>query len=766
MKAPPPLQGEALHEHLQHAWHLWQAERDDSGITRAERAAAVAEYLHQRPLAPADLSELNHLYTLWMALDAPDAANAALHQHRATVLSATNADRADPLHWELMELESRRHRGPGDSVERLAAIAAQMQADPALYRALDSQWGETAWRYQAWDLIEAHFEWRRRQPPTGDEPDAWRDAMLHQQKAHLAHQRDDARAMDESIHRAIAWFSEAARGKGLEFAWWWQQLAQGDVPLTPAQMDALVEAAQAHLHAIDPPLAAPILATRKAHHARWQARAAAHHQQWELALEYAKRGHFALEDDHDANEEASDHFGARMLDWYAFAGRMPEAAELAWHGIWNVRAGIAPVAYTLALQQAEHDPTCPHWNWILAFAQLRPGLLEPDGGDYPHPAWLEGHPPPPLPALAYLERAKTIARWHDALALLERGVLALPAYANARTLRQLWCARFLCLPAWRWSTRPFPESHGARWCYSIGCSLAQRTGRISKVCGEAHWDRHHKQRQALARHYFETARTRFEAFYARGEGAFMDTDFDIYSQLCNELGLVYYNEERYDDAITLYEAGLACKPIGQHYANLLYSVHYKGDHAGVIAAADRLWYGIQQHPHLDDHFNLARYALWIANALHIKFRHIEISIWIDRLNEWWDALPPENERSEENRPCRGDYLSALMAFLRMYAFAYPDKAEPILRLHLPEVQALTWDNSGENRLESILCNAAYALERCDDYREAIALYRAALDRLTPDDWAFARKGIRRCRRKSLIRWFLRIFGKPNWRYWT
>jgi len=473
-----------------------------------------------------------------------------------------------------------------------------------------------------------------------------------------------------------------------------------------------------------------------------------------------------------------------MLDWYAFAARMGEAAELAWHGIWNVRIPLTSNAYTLALQQAEHDPIRPHWNWILAFAQLRPGLLKPDGDDYPHPAWLDGEPLPPWPAQTYLERAKQIApghpmhaliegaslaeqqRWHDALPLLERGVLALPAYANARTLRQLWCARFLCLSEAEWSNRPFPESHGARWCFSIGCSLDHRAGRINKVCGEAHWQRYYKQRQVLARRYYETARTRFEAFYASGEGAFMDTDFDIYSQLCNELGLMYDREARHDEAIALYETGLACKPIGQHYANLLYSVHYKGDPAGVIAAADRLWYGIQQHPHISgDHFNLARYAPWIANALHLKFRHHEISIWIDRLNEWWDALP-RDECGEDHRPCCGDYLSALMAFLRMYAFAYPDKAAPILRAHLPEVRALKWNQAGENRLDDTLCNAAHALERCDDYREAIALYRAALDLLTPDDWATARKGIRRCRRKSLIRLFLRMLGKPNWRYWT
>jgi len=609
--------------------------------------------------------------------------------------------------------------------------------------------------------------------------------MLHRQKAHLAYERGDVRAMDDDIHSAIAWLSKAAHGKGLEVAWWWQQLAQGEIPLTPAQMDALVEAAQQHLHSITPPLAAPILATRKARHARWQARACANHQQWSKALEYAKRGHFALEDDHDANEEASDAFGAQMLDWYAFAARMPEAAELAWHGIWNVRAEIAPVAYTLALQQAEHDHTVPHWNWILAWAQWRPGLIQPDEGDYPHPAWLANHPLPPLPAQAYLDRAKAIApdhpmhaliegaylaeqqRWQDALPLLECGVLALPDYANARTLRQLWCARFLCLSEVEWSTLPCPESHGARWCYSIGVSLSERMGRINKVCGKPHWQRYWKQRQALAKRYYETARTRFEAFYASGEGAFMDTDFDIYSQLCNELGLVYYNEERYDEAIALYEAGLACKPIGQHYANLLKCADAKGDEAGVIAAADRLWYGIQQHPHLGDHFNPARYALQIANALHIKFRHHEISIWIDRLNEWWDALS-QDKHGEDNPPCRGDYLSALMAFLRMYAFAYPDKAEPILRVHLPEVQALSADNAGENRLESLLCDAAHAMERCDRYPQAISLYRAALA-VEPQSSVYrgiARKGIRRSRKKWLVCIILRLFNKPNWRYWT
>jgi len=778
----PPLQGEALHERLHHAWSLWQSDGHTfSGITHAERAAAVAEFLHQRPLAPASMSELARLYHLWMALGEPDAANAALHQHRAAVLSAAGAEPADPLRWELMELESTRH--PGDATRRLAAIAAQMHADHALYYELYVEWRKAADHYQAWDLLEADAEWQRGLPPAGDDPEAWRDARLHSEKALFAHKRGDAQAMDEYIHSAIAWLSEAARGKGLEFVWWWQELAHHDIPLTPEQMDALVEAAQAHLHAIEPPLSAPIIATHKAHHARWQAEAAATHHQWDRALEYARRGHFALEDDQEANEEASDRFGAQMLDWYTFAARMGEAAELAWHGIWNVRAPLASNAYTLALQQAEHDHTRPHWNWILAFAQLRPGLLKPDGGDYPHPAWLDGEPLPPWPAQTYLERAKQIApghpmhaliegaslaeqqRWHDALPLLERGVLALPAYANARTLRQLWCARFLCLSEAEWSQRPFPESHGARWCNSIGMSLSERTGRINKVCGEAHWQRYYKQRQTLARRYYETARTRFEAFYASGEGAFMDTDFDLYSQLCNNLGVMYDREARHDEAIALYEAGLACKPIGQHYTNLFRSTYAKGNYAEAIAAADRLWYGVQQHPLLDDHFNPARYAHRIANALHLKFRHHEISIWMDRLNEWWDALP-RDERSEDHRPCRGDYLSALMAFLRMYAFAYPDKAAPILRAHLPEVRALKWNQAGENRLDDTLCNAAHALERCDDYREAIALYRAALDRLTPDDWATARKGIRRCRKKSLIRFFLRILGKPNWRYWT
>jgi len=159
------LKGEALHALFERAWALLQVDEDDdqSGISEAERKAAVSELLYQPPLAPADMDELSHLHHLWMALDAPETANAALHQHRDAVLSAST-DAGDAPGWELLELGSRWHFDPSGGTERLAALMAQLHADLEMCAELEDLWEDVAVRYQAWELVEAHLDWQHQQP--------------------------------------------------------------------------------------------------------------------------------------------------------------------------------------------------------------------------------------------------------------------------------------------------------------------------------------------------------------------------------------------------------------------------------------------------------------------------------------------------------------------------------------------------------------------------------------------------------------------------
>jgi len=796
----PPLHGQPLLDFLDRAEEFWNEgaefeeyrEEDDpsehpSGIPLDDRRTVLLEQMRAQRFAPATDTELSRLYDLWMDLGDPRAANALVSGSIAEVLATiSDADQRARTHLNqsINEAWSRHLFAPEGARERLNAVLARMReyTDHAITRHLprdicrDIQrlWYRLihlARNSQARGIMEAGCEamraFERAHLDTHDrsETPELKDALMELFKAQYSRMWHEPEALDRHLRAAIAHLSTAPTVQE------WKRLRTAALTISPAHVPLIIAASDAHLQRVEhPPPAQPILAGRQADNARWHAHARARQEHWDQALEWAARGHFKLEDDGCKH----DPFGALRLEWLLKAGRMGEAAGLAWQGIWRAHKHIADSAYKLALAQRELDATRPEWDWILAFAQWRPGLLGDGDG---HGSWLAYlDQPPPLPAQAYLERARTIApdhpmhdliegvhlagqaRWHDALPLLERGVLALPEYADNYSVNLLWRARFQCLSEQDALARPFPESHGAGWCYEIALHL------IGDDPAEP--DRYpactRESRRALARRYYETGRARFEAFFASGEGAFTDADYGVYSCLCNNLAIQYRLQQRFAEALALHKLGIACKPNGQHYANLLRCAWFMDDYPEVIAAADQQWYGLQRHGYQGGHayYNPARYMHHIAHALHREGRHPEISIWIDRLGQWWDERQHLDER-ERQYTCRGDYLLALMVLLQYYAIEYEDKAEALLRVHLAEVMALDAGSAGEFPLALILRRTAAALENCEHPEQALALYQRAVDVAAPEDADIiktAREAIARIRSKARLR-------SPKWKFW-
>jgi len=792
-----PLHGPSLRAFLDRAEAFWD-DGDEfdgswdrphpSGIPVEDRRAAVIEQLREQRFAPATADEIRRLAALWMSLDQPREANAVIRAHWHLV-PRTMADSPAPTHaWLdlcLEEAQSRQVFDPQGARECLPEIEvlighyterATRDRSPssrhcntirtAWFRLLDIALNTGACEEivdAGYDALRA-FEREYLDPDNAANP-TYRDAEMCLNKARYAVKWNQPEALERHIRAAIAWMQQVWP---VEYGW--EHLCREVLEISPAHILAVIAASEAHLARMEtPPPAEPVLATRRAENARWQAEALAAQERWEEALEWARRGHFALEGDH----WQSDHFGESRLEWLLKARRMEEAAELAWQGIWHVRNGLEVSAYLLALEQREIDASRPHWDWILAVAQWREGLLK--GGRL---AQLKR--PPPLPASAYLERASTIApghpmhdliegvrlagqaRWRVALPLLERGVLALPEYADDHSVSLLWCARFQQLGEEQALARPFPESHGAGWCYNIALNLEEDDdGMLHRTCADRLTAATHERRRALGVRYYETGRARFEAFFIGGEGAFMDADFDIYSQLCNNLAIQYLKDRRVDEAIALHHAGLACKPHAQHHENLVCCVFAKGDHPAVIAAAEQHFHAVREHDYQGHHacYNPADLAHKIASALHHEHRHHEISIWIDRLHTWW-----EHRNEDEIRlTCRGDYLGALVALLRFYAVEYASKAEPLLRAHLPEITALDETGAGTIRLARTLRRTAATLKNCGHTEEALGWYQRALDAAAPDQDAFdinsAHDAIARLRSQS----------RPHshkWTFWT
>jgi len=739
----PPLRGEALHAVLDRAWELLDPvdEDDVPKISAAERQARAIDLLHRHTFAPVNLDELGYLHGMWLTLEQPETATTVLHQHRAAVLAAEGADATTALALELMELTSRWHLDPGGGQDRLAAVLAQLHTHAAALETLEDQWESLAIQYHAWELLDAHIEWKHRQSLDGVSA-AWRDVMLYTKKAELAVQRGDQAGADQHIRAVINRQAEASGGEDINKAMDnWETTSRHVLSIAPREMDTLVQAARATLHAITPALHPSMQLQWNTRFARWQAHACAKLEQWEQALCHARQGHHLL-----AGEAYnSDAFGAHMLDWLVKAGRMAEAAELAWRGIWTAPwDGMAVRAYELALDMWDKDIGTPAWDWILASAHYRNGLLyQCEAGQTALLAHLNS--PLPLPASAYLERARQIApdhpapdliegvhlaqqeQWQAALPLLERGVLALPDLAEPLSVSLLWCARFKCLPEDEAIQRPFAHSHGAAWAGDLGRDLvygkSTELSRISAICGDTHTGNTRERRHALGMRYLESARARHEAFFATGVGNYAEGTPRGYSALCQWICIQYQKQGRIDEAMAVIQAGLASKPLVHHYANLMICWDSKQNYPAVLALAEPFWHDSQSDV---DGWVLTSCAANIARALHREQRHHEISIWMDRIDQWWQGANAHDQYPPSR--CRGDYLAALLIFLRAYSIEYPQLAKPVVQQHLPEILALDSDSEGATYLTSIWFNAAVTLQYCGSFSEAITLYQKVLAR--------------------------------------
>jgi len=742
MTSITPLRGEALHAVLDRAWELLNpADEDDAPeISAAERQARAIDLLHRHTFAPVNLDELGYLHGMWLTLEQPETATAVLHQHRAAVLAAGSADITTALALELMELTSRWHLDPGGGQDRLAAVLAQLHTHAATLETLEDQWESLAIQYHAWELLDVHLDWKHQQMQS-DLPAAVRDGLYHEQKAGIARQRGNQDAADRHIRLAIAHRAETLEG-GIASLNEWKRFAEhGVLQLAPRQMGTLVQAARAHLGTITPPLPIPIRREWDVRFARWQAWACQRLEHWDEAVHHARRGHYVLDDD---ASHADTLLASAIPDLLVQAGHMDEAAEVAWRGIWTApENGMAIRAYELALEMHDKDTRTPTWNWILASAHYRDGLLHARQG-----RGLLDHlrRPLPLPARAYLDRARQIApdhpapdliegvhlaqqgQWQAALPLLERGVLALPELADAVSVSLLWCARFKCLPEDEAIQRPFPDCGSADWAQEVGRNLLgwkTAINPISEVCRGEISDHTWEQRQALGLRYWENARIRYEAFFASGEGARHDANLWHYATACNIAARTLMDQGRIDAAIPILQAGLASgMPSWKHYSKLMECFRAKDDWRAILALAEPFWQNVQDRAERDGDL-FAGCSHKIAYALHKEQRHHEISIWIDRLHQWWEQC----QRHDDDRDTalnRGDYLCALLGLLQTYSIQSPRLAEPILRTHLPEILALDEDSSGSTSVGNIWRDSATILHNCSCYDEAVAMYDKAL----------------------------------------
>jgi len=812
MPQTPTLTGQPLMDLLDRARDLLEDD-SDSTITQAERQAAVAELLRQHSLAPDNLSDLNYLHWLWLQVEQPLEANAALQQHRAAVLSHPGADEGTAFTWKLLDVESRwyinQQNHPADHSEgtkRLATLLAQLHADPVMHAEHGEAWGEMVLLYEAWDLIEADIQWMQRQPRDEDIPAAWHEALFYRRMAALSHRRGDEDALERHIHTAVAHLQTDSENITL---WYWLQLAERVLPYAPQHVEIIVQAAtmqlcgpvSANATATGNPFYNPVPSPAQRRYrlgclARIQAQAYHALGEMEQALTCARAGLYAFDDDDDDNA-----FAAQVMQWHTDAGQIDAAADLAAQGLLHARNSWAQPAWLLVLDtyQSDTDPQrLALWWCLLAWPGIDPGtrkLLQDDEEDRDNPL-----PAPPYPPETCLAHARQHVQgypladwmegvhlalqqqWQAALPLLEKGVAALPQHSNPDVLSLLWCARLVVLPVEEALARPLPTPQGATWGYGQGVILTHGLQeRLHKYVQEPHCSRLpaleslQAPLQALAQRSYEAGMAQFEAFFAAGQGHFKSAAPHTYAMLCHNLSILLAPDEDEDFSqahhVAALEAAIALEQKGmtasrfieqfhsqlnrrriQYNSGLLQSTQEK---QAYVDAAENFW-DISDGPQYTD-YPPEWYLEGLTEVLDSLGRHSEIGIWIDRLHQWYASLDAEKQHD------RHFTFLCLLAYqlIHLHAFA-PEQVRTYVQQYLPAVLAQApKEDSGY-----LLYRFAWLLHTLQEIPQALELYRLAEQSLLRDkdeDYIrqflhLAREGIAKCTPVAKPK-------KPFWKFW-
>jgi tetratricopeptide (TPR) repeat protein len=728
---------------------------DTDGTRRTE---ALAQMLRRQPLQPGSLDVLHRVHGLWLRADLPAMALQAIDTHAAALLSGLPATERHDAQVDAGFARTEALRAlPEETAQLHEALdaMARLLAQPALQHQSDRAWEHLAGQAER---SQDHGVGRRcaqaRHALQVVQPQraafrAWDDAVLATRLAEISAAEGDSAQARQGTQQAMDHLRLAAPGQDVDHNDW-LRLGERLIALDPSSIDTIVQQVPARMPA---DLARPLLRDVSVRRARLHAKALHRQGHLEAALVKAKQGRFGLTHDED------DGFSSLVLDWLVEAGRLDDAAQLAFESISSERPVSAQHACLEAMKQLEAHtqggpPLDAYWHLALASAALADDTewvalpQEPALFAEHHLAQVR-QSAPGHPALAGAEGLRLFEQgdYAQALPLLESAVRE-PLMAAPDMLQALWVSRARVHGIAQALQRPFPASPAAGWCYNIGVWLDFSFQEACGASGDEHWPE--REIDTLKARYYEAAVMHFDAFFATGEGWFRDGDVHVYSMLCNNLGIYYrWALQEYDKAIALHHKGLATSPFAEHHNGLMSCYEAAERKPEYIAAADKLWHYANDHGY--GRHDPTEYFKGVCHALYGLDRDNEIAIWLQRLDEWWAALDAEEQAENEE-----DYLDTLLVMLRDLAWSQP--ADALARLEGALPRALASPLPGMRRV------AGNVFEYTGHHERAMGLYQESIKMVRPgeDDDAeqarYARENMDRCRKKMQD-------GKPWWKIW-
>lgn len=743
-------------------------EEDEAELNEAEQAQALArarELLASQALAPDDMTALDRLFRVWMWLDRPDAARAALDAHEARLLD----DLAHAERLEATEACARWRIIAATREDRMPAVQLQalFEAATDAIGACQALPGHDDRSLQSWyNLMDEALS--ARQPDTYErvtrevhaiylrQPHRqhWRcfdEATLQLRLALTSELRGDKEGAAALARKAAQTLATPGPDQVVEEDDWWR-LAHDLVRLAPDTLAQVCEGAQQALGQDASPALRRDQAVKLARLTAGVQWAQGDHA---AALATARQGRFMLVQDEE------DGFTATVLNWLMETGQEEQAARIALEACWHSRPISSRRAIELALQrlsaETEHAGL---WTLALAAAAHEDELNEQDLRALGHADVTEvrhrlldrarslfpGHP-----MCDVIEGMQLVSQGHheQGLPLLER-LLELPEMANHGCASQLWYTRMRVLGAEQAVNQRFIETGAGNWSYSLGVILSTPNEVMDSIelPAERRSGFPRDALIALSTRYYELALAQFEAFFATGEGNVRDGDIHTYSMNCNNLAIRYRNESRNEEALALHQKGLASSPFAEHKHGVLSCLYDLDRYPEYIDSAEQLWHFALEHGYSrhdpSDYFGNVAWALQHLDRSH------EIEIWLDRLRQWRGMLDEDN--LETSQPW---LLGSEASMLDCLYHSKPEDTLARMQAIRPELMRIgrTWSL---RRLGDGLLKADQAQTALETYERAIAVFDPNWDSKVDRDKAL--KGLDSA--KATIH-----KQKPFWRRW-
>lgn len=767
---PIPLQGDALLTLLHNAVNQLFVEHHDARISHADRENAMAELLGQHQFAPQTLEELDCLHSAWMYAGQASMAVQALDTHREQVLQRLQGTEQLQAHSALALNAAQSlvtYDVPAARDALAQALTSMYQLDGEALAQPYERWVSLVPSCEAYDLADAAIDTLAPRLAFENAQDFAAMAQPWLDKTRMAQARGDDPAALAYATAAIDRFAQLHDGDVHPDFDEWAQLGEQLHTMAPACITHWAAASQAHLQRTEATAPSPAVQKHRAiYSARLQALACAQLGQRDQAIAWGRQGRYEL------SGFEGDHFVSLWMEWLNAAQLLDELAPIALESAFHSRPASLQVAWKIARARLDSDaPRRATWALILAWCSMdrecREALGQSQSFDQGTPTPV---PPPALPAEHYLEMvlqlqpqdplvdlmrgmqlAYTRKQWPQALPLLERGCSAHPWLCNSEVVLMLWAAR-LHVHGAAALDMPMVAAPSGTWCYAVGVSLKNDHHMKPYMGGKKNLPPQ-EQRLPLAQRYYEAGLQHFEQFWATGEGGFKDADIHTYSMLCNNLAIRLRKQEDYARAIQLHERGLASSPFAEHLSGLLWCHIMPDEYAGIARTAEQLWHFAREHGYGRhapcDYFN------WAAEALYHLDRDAEISIWLERLDVWW-----QEEGDDEDREAQADYLECLLIMLEFFAYMHAELVTPRLPHLMQQVQ--TFPNLVlQRRMGTLLMVCQQHAQALPFLQQAVQL--AATDSNNSYDVERVHQDLQNC--QDALAAPAPDSGKPWWKLW-